>query len=138
MPGIIWFYYGNGEYKCKSPIDEDINTIIFCYFLVAILLIIPLIYSLVGHYTAYDLCISMPAVYLVGKIAIQGKMISSVHRDYNSEIGWDKNICPNLESLTLFWLIWNFINYIATFIYIFIYIIFGLCKCTYYDYHDFE
>ena len=138
MPGIIWFYYGNEEYKCKSPIDEDINTIIFCYFLVAILLIIPLIYSLVGHYTAYDLCISMPAVYLVGKIAIQGKMISSVHRDYNSEIGWDKNICPNLESLTLFWLIWNYINISITFIYFIIYIGIGWCECSYYDDYDFE
>ena len=80
----------------------------------------------------------MPAIYLLGKIGIQVRMINSVHRDYNSEIGWDKNICPNLESLKFFWLILNYINISATFIYFFIYIFFGLCRCTYYDEHDFE
>ena len=138
MPGIIWFYYGNEEYKCKSPIDEDINTMIICYFVVSLLLIFPLIYSLLDRYAAHDCAKFMPAVYLIGKLATQIVMIINVHIDYNSEIGWDKNICPNLESLTLFWLIWNYINISITFIYFITYIGIGWCECSYYDDYDFE
>ena len=138
MPGIIWFYYGNEEYKCKSPIDEDINTMVICYFVVALLLIIPLINSLLDHYAAHDCAKFIPAVYLIGKLATQIIMIINVHIDYDSEIGWDKNICPNLKSLTLFWLIWNYINISITFIYFIIYIGIGWCDCTYYDDYDFE
>ena len=138
MPGIIWFYYGNEEHKCKSPIDEDISTMVICYFVASLLLLIPLINSLLDHYAAHDCAKCILAIYLIGKIATQIIMIINVHIDYNSEIGWDKNICPNLQSLTLFWLIWNYINISITFIYFIIYIGIGWCECRYYDDYDFE
>ena len=138
MPGIIWFYYGNEEYKCKSPIDGDISTMVICYFVVALLLIIPLINSLLDRYAARDCDKCILAIYIIGKIAVQIIMIVNIHADYISEDGWDKNLCPNLESLTLFWLIWNYINIGFTFIYFIIYIAISWCDCTYYDGYDFE
>ena len=57
-------------------------------------------------------------VYIIGKIAVQIIMLINIHIDYQSETGWDTNLCPNLESLTLFWLIWNYINICLTFIFI--------------------
>ena len=138
MPGIIWFYYGSEEYKCKSPIDGDISTMVICYFVVALLLIIPLINSLLERNAARDCDKYILAVYIIGKIAVQIIMIVNIHADYISEDGWDKNLCSNLESLTLFWLIWNYINIGLTFIYFIIYIAIAWCKCTYYDGYDFE
>ena len=138
MPGAIWFYYGNEEYKCKSPIDGDISTMIICYFVAALLLIVPLINSLLDRYTAKDCSKCIPAVYCIGKIAVQIIMIVNIQADYGSEIDWEKNLCPNLESLTLFWLIWNYINICITFIYFIIYICISWCDCTYYDGYDFE
>ena len=138
MPGIIWFYYGSEEYKCKSPIDGDISTMVICYFVVALLLIIPLINSLLERNAARDCDKYILAVYIIGKIAVQIIMIVNIHADYISEDGWDKNLCPNLESLTLFWLIWNYINIGFTFIYFIIYIAIAWCNCTYYDGYDFD
>ena len=107
-------------------------------FVVALLLIVPLINSLLDHYAAHDCAKFIPAVYLICKLATQIIMIINVHIDYDSEIGWDKNTCPNLQSLTLFWLIWNYINISITFIYFIIYIGIGWCECSYYDDYDFE
>ena len=138
MPGSIWFYYESEEYKCKSPVDDDVSTLTICYFVVALLLIVPLIYSLLDHYAAHDCAKFFPGVYLIGKIAIQIIMIINIQIDYASETGWDNNICPKLESLTLFWLIWNYINISITFIYFLVYAGIGWCECSYYDDYDFE
>ena len=111
---------------------------VICYFVVALLLIIPLINSLLDRYAARDCDKCILAVYIIGKIAVQIIMIVNIHADYISEDGWEKNLCPNLESLTLFWLIWNYINIGFTFIYFIIYIAISWCDCTYYDGYDFE
>ena len=111
---------------------------VICYFVVGLLLIIPLINALLDHYTAHDCAKCILAVYLIGKLAVQIIMIINVHIDYNAEVGWDKTTCPNLESLTLFWLIWNYINVCLTFIYFIGYIGISWCECDYYDDYDFE
>ena len=138
LPGIIWFYYGSEQFKCKSPIDGDIHTMIICYFVVGLLLIIPFINALLGRYTAHDCAKFILAAYLTGKLAVQIIMIINVQIDYNAEVGWDETICPNLEPLILFWLIWNYINICITFIYFITYIAIGWCECIYYEDYDFE
>ena len=111
---------------------------IICYFVVALLLIIPLINSLLDRYCARECHKCILPVYIIGKIAVQIIMIIKIHIDYKSENGWDKNLCPNLESLTLFWLIWNYINICLTFIYLIIYIGFAWFDFFYYYGYDFE
>ena len=133
MPGIIWFYYGSEEYKCKSSKDDNISSMIIWYFVVSLLLIIPLIKFFFDHYEVEDCVEFLPSIYFIGKFIIKVIMIINIHTGYISETVWDKNLCPNLESLTLFWLIWNYINISLTFIYFIIYICIIWCKCSYYE-----
>ena len=111
---------------------------IICYFVVGLLLIIPFINALLDRYAAHDCAKFILAAYLMGKLAVQIIMIINVQIDYDAEYGWDKTICPNLESLTLFWLVWNYINICVTFIYFVIYIAIGWFECDYYEGYDFE
>ena len=68
------------------------------------------------------------SIYLLSKLGMGITMITFVQKDYYGN--WEDNICSSLKSLTLFWLIWNYINICITFILTFIYFIFPIIdKC---------
>ena len=53
LPGIIWFYYGIEETKCKSPLDKDISLMVIFYFIGALLLFIPAITTYLNKFSTF-------------------------------------------------------------------------------------
>ena len=71
-------------------------------------------------------------VYLAGKMAIIIVMLYYIQTDYYEP--WGDVTCPHIESLTTFWLIWNYILLSTNFIYFLIF--FCSSFCDNYAYKD--
>ena len=128
LPGLIWFHY---EYTidtkpCNSPLDNDLSLITILYFVYSIMILINSINTCKHFYKNVNRIIQI--IFYLAKFGIFITMIVFIQRDYNGDWdNWDNNNCPSLKSLTLFWLIWNYIFNSINFIFGIIY--FNLTKC---------
>ena len=133
-PGAIWFYYGIESSNCDSPIDRDMALLVICYFVIGILLLIPVLSTCLNKYYCFIFLKIINVLYLAGKLTVLIIMIANVQSDYYRN--WEDNICDNLKPLTTFWLIWNYIMMSFTFIYSICYI--ASSTCDSYDDYDFD
>ena len=62
--------------------------------------------------------------YTIGKEAIIIVMLCYVQTDMLEN--WDKELCPNLYKLGIFWIIWNYIQLV----YAAVFLIVDICLCT--------
>ena len=133
LPGIIWFYYGFNSIDCLSPVDADISFMVICYFVCAILLLIPALNTCLNrprHFCFVKIAIS---IYFLGKLVIIIIMLAHIQNDYYHS--WEDNTCKNIKPWTLFWLIWNYFILSFSFICFLSYI--GSLMCDY-DYEDYD
>ena len=133
-PGSIWFYYGLTSTQCFSPVDEDIHLLVIFYFVIALLLLIPTLVTCLNQYYCFIFVKIIITLYLAGKLVFLILMLIFVQNDYYES--WENNICPNLQPLTTFWLIWNYIIISLSFIYSIIHI--ASSTCDYYDENDYD
>ena len=64
-------------------------------------------------------------------------MLSNVQNDYSRN--WDDNLCPELETWTLVWLVINYTMLGCTFIYYIFFLGVAFCDCDYnFDEFDIE
>ena len=75
-------------------------------------------------------------LYLIGKLTILILMLVYVQKKYYED--WEYNICENLKSLTLTWLVWNYIMVCLSFIFFCVYIGSACCDNDYDEYDDEE
>ena len=133
-PGIIWLYYGLDTGTCKSPVDEEMAFMVICYFVASILLLIPLFISCLNCSVGVYFAKSLMFIYLAGKCVVTIKMLTHIQKSYYKD--WKENICNNLQTLSLFWLIWNYIAISLTFIYFIGFL--GSSCCDSYGEYDYE
>ena len=74
-----------------------------------------------------DVSICIYSLYLLSKLGLGITMIYFIQKDYNED--WNNNKCENLKSLSLFWLIWNYIIIGFTFIFALFYFIRQISMC---------
>ena len=74
-----------------------------------------------------DASICIYSLYLLGKLGLGITMIYFIQKYYNED--WNNNKCENLKSLSLFWLIWNYIIIGLTFIFALFYFIRQIYLC---------
>ena len=137
-PGIIWFYYSFKDEQCRAPIEESFALLVTCYFVISIFLLMPTM-NMCAKKCCCDFC-CIPffyTVYIIGKFVVLIIMLVNVQNDYNRS--WEDNLCSELEGLTLFWLIFNYIMLGATFIYYLFFMGIAYCECDYsFDEYDIE
>ena len=133
-PGSVWFYYVISSSECNSPIDEDIPTLIICYFITGLLLLIPTLALCLNKYYCFIFVKIILILYLIGKLTILIIMLSNVQSDFYKD--WNDCCCDNLKTITTFWLVWNYIIMILSFIYTIVHI--ASSTCDYYDENDYD
>lgn len=106
LPGLVWLLNDN----CNSPVDFFIPTLKVFFYIILALLIIFLVFGvlqiLVFVYF-YKISQTILLIYLFIKIILGIIMIVNVQKGYNGD--WSTSTCPNLESLTLKWLILHYV-----------------------------
>ena len=111
---------------CNSPLDNDLSLIIILYFVYSILILINSFNACKYYYNYFNRIIQI--IFYIAKLGLFITMIVFIQRDYNGDWdNWDKNNCPSLKSLTLFWLIWNYVFNSINCIFGIVY--FNLTKC---------
>ena len=95
------------------------------YFGISIIMIVFAINTFISCYRGANALIL--GLYLLSKLGMEITMIFYIHKDYKGN--WEDNVCSSLKSLTLFWLIWNYINVCITFILTLIYFIMPIIDC---------
>ena len=87
------------------------------YFIVLGFLIICIIFSILqikftdDCHCLYQTTGTITLIYLFAKIIAGIILLIAIQKSYNGDWNnWDNNICPNIKSLTLFWLILNYIT----------------------------
>ena len=77
-------------------------------------------------------------IYLAGKLALLMIMLIYIQTDYYEP--WGEVTCSHIESLTTFWLVWNYIVLSISFIYFWIFICSTFCdgysKADYFEEYD--
>ena len=121
-PGIIWFYYGIISDKCNSPIDGLSIMILIFYGIFLLLFIFNSIVFFIN--TENDACHFRFFFYFLIALVLEIIMIIKIQKNYTKD--WNENECSNLKSLTLFWLIINYIKSVHLFIGFLSYV-FNLC-----------
>ena len=126
LPGTIWFYYDYSyEVNCGSPVDDHLPLMVKLYFAISIIVFCFVLNSLLNGYGCREFNACILGLYLLSKISLSITMLVYIQKDYKGN--WDDNICTNLEPLTLYWLIWNYISVSITGIFTLIYFIFPIC-----------
>ena len=128
---MIWFYYGFEGNKSNSPVDEHMALMVTCYFVVALLLIIPTINTNLNKRWCYWIVKCFTYLYLIGKMTVLLIMIVNIQKSYY--LTFEDTVCESIENLTLFWLIWNYFLLSITFIYSISFIASSCCD-DYYEY----
>ena len=118
---MIWFYYDYDKTECGSPLDNHLSLMSRFYLGVSIIMIV---FTLNIFINTRELNALLLSIYLLSKLGMGITMLVFVQKDYYGS--WEDNVCSSLKSLTLFWLIWNYINICITFILTFIYFIFPI------------
>ena len=135
-PGIIWFYFGFRDQECHAPIEESMHVLVVCYFVAAILLFLPAINMCAKKICCGFCCVPFfYSTYLIGKFVLLIVMLTYAQDEYYRN--WDDNLCPELESWTLGWLIINYIMLGCTFIYSLFFMGIAFCDCDY-DFDDYD
>ena len=70
-------------------------------------------------------------IYSIGKLVMLIVILILVQIKYSKN--WDENTCPELEGLTLFWLIFSYIMLGVSIFYFSINIGISFCNCEYFD-----
>ena len=109
------------------------STMTICYFVTALLILIPVLNTCLNEGGCFCFVKFLLFLYLAGKFTVLIIMLVHVQNAYYKS--WEENLCKDLESFTLFWLIWNYIMLSLSFIYFLTYIV-GACDDSYdeYDY----
>ena len=107
LPGIIWFYYVLNDEICNTPLEEDLSIIINCYFVISIIIFVPILFPCC-YLEEPDCILFYWILYIIGKIAIIIVMLCYVQTDLFQK--WDNELCPNLYNLGIFWIVWNYIQ----------------------------
>ena len=133
-PGIIWLYYGLNTINCRSPVDEIIPLMVRFYFAIPFLLFIIMFNTSIKTYDCFTFIKFLMFLYLIGKITILILMLVYVQTKYYQD--WEFNTCEHIKSLTLTWLIWNYIMVCVSFIFFIVYIGSACCDDEYDEYDD--
>ena len=138
VPGIVWFYYAFLGEQCRAPIEESYAILVSCYFASSIFLLLPTLNMCSKKFCCDEFCWIpfLYFIYLLGKLILLIIMLTNVQNEYYRE--WDDNLCPELETWTLAWLIVNYCMLGISFIYLIIFIAVAFCDCDYYDEYDYE
>ena len=86
--------------KCYSPIDDNLPTLIVCYFTISLFLFIPALNSCLNCRSCFDCGKFLLFIYLVAKIIILSIIVSILKDGLNKE--WENNICKILKGFHLF------------------------------------
>ena len=112
------------------------GVLVICYFVASILLFLPAI-NMCAKKICCDFCCVpfLYSIYLIGKFVLLIVMLTYAQNEYYRN--WDDNVCPELESWTLGWLIINYIMLGCTFIYSLFFMGIAFCECDY-DFDEYD
>ena len=125
LPGIIWLYYGFSSDVCNSPLDDYFNLFKIFYLVVFGVLFVCTIIAIVDFNLDKYYSINALLVYVLVKLGLGMTMLVIIQHNYYN--GLESNECPSLKSLTIFWLVWNYIFVLIHLIYFLFSLIFSIC-----------
>ena len=105
LPGIIWFYYKYNGDICDSPLDDNITLYTIYYYILFSIFLLFAFLSLYVENICFRICFIVIYAVIITTFSIV--MVIQVQIEYNEN--WENNKCELLKSLTLFWLILNYV-----------------------------
>ena len=120
----MWFYYAFIDENCNTPLDEDLSAIIICYFVISLLIFCPIFFSCCDEFSRGNITFSW-ILYTIGKTVIIIIMLCYVHSDLSGI--WNDKVCPNQYILSIFWIIFNYMQLVYSWIFVSLQIIHAWC-----------